>query len=186
MLRYHEQTQNATNVWTRRCRNERFARYWQAMLDRRLRRQRLVLWFSRQIDTSPAVLATAAGQHAHHAALLQQMTTEFEQLRQMLANVFPGARITPMNDADHYRHCTTFLNPSLAERFNYDPLDTFDPQLSIHENCWHSEAQGLAGEFGFWMDGFYHSVLVVSRWPKVTHPGLVQRLTALPDRKSVV
>jgi hypothetical protein len=54
LLRYHEQTERATNVWTRRCRNERFARYWQAMVDRRLRRQRLVLYFSRQIETSPA------------------------------------------------------------------------------------------------------------------------------------
>ena len=84
-----------------------------------------------------------------------------------------------MNDADHYRHCTTFLNPSLGSRFEYDTLETFDPQLSIQENCWHSEAQGIADTSGFWMDGFYHSLLVVSRWPKLTHPGLVHRLTGL-------
>ncbi len=180
LLRYHEQTELATNVWTRRCRNERFARYWQAMVDRRLRRQRLVLFFSRAIDTSPALIASASRQHAHYNALLEEMATEFEQLQQMLANVFPGARVTPMNDADHYRHCTTFLNPSLGSRFDYDTVETFDPELSIQENCWHSEAQGLTDGSGFWMDGFYHSVLVLSRWPKVTHPGLVQRLTALP------
>lgn len=180
LLRYREQTERATNVWTRRCRNERFARYWQAMLDRQLRRQRLVLYFSRQVDESPAMLATAAGQHRHYEAVLQQMTTEFEQLQQLLANVFPSARITPMKDADHYRHCTTFLNPSLAERFDYDPVETFDSELSIQENCWHSEAQGLGDTSGFWMDGFYHSILVLSRWPKVTHPGLIQRLTGLP------
>jgi hypothetical protein len=29
------------------------------------------------------------------------------------------------------------------------------------------------------MDGFYHALLVVSRWPKLTHPGLVHRLTGL-------
>src|ERR1700719_4714884 len=88
LLRYQEQTERATNVWTRRCRNERFARYWQAMVDRRLRRQRLVLHFSRQIETSPALIATAARQHSHYDALLQEMTTEFEQLQQMLANIF--------------------------------------------------------------------------------------------------
>jgi hypothetical protein len=180
LLRYREQTERATNVWTRRCRNERFTRYWQAMLDRRLRRQRLVLYFSRQIDTSPVVMATAAAQHEHYDVLLQQMATEFEQLQQLLADVFPGARIAPMKDADHYRHCATFLNPSLAERFDHDPLETFDQELSIQENCWHSEAQGLADSSGFWMDGFYHSLLVISRWPKLTHPGLVQRLTGLP------
>ena len=180
LLRYRERTEHATNVWTRRCRNERFARYWQAMVDRRLRRQRLILYFSRQIDTSPALMATAARQHAHYDALVQEMTTEFELVRQMLANIFPSARITPMNDADHFRNCTTFLNPSLGARFDYDALATFDPQLSIQENCWHSEAQGLCDGSGFWMDGFYHSVLVLNRWPKITHPGLVHRLTGLP------
>jgi len=180
LLRYHEQTERATNVWTRRCRNERFARYWEAMVDRRLRRQRLVLFFSRKIETSPSIIATAARHHSQYDALLQEMTTEFEQLQQMLANVFHGARITPMTDADHYHHCTTFLNPSLGSRFDYDTLATFDPQLSIQDNCWHSEAQGLSDSFGFWMDGFYHSVLVLSRWPKLTHPGLVHRLTGLP------
>ncbi len=180
LLRYRERTERATNAWTRRCRNERFVRYWQAMVDRRLRRQRLVLYFSRQIDTSPALIATAAGQHAHYDALVQEMTTEFELVRQMLANIFNGARITPMNDADHFRNCTTFLNPSLGARFDYDTLATFDPQLSIQENCWHSEANGLKDGSGFWMDGFYHSVLVLNRWPKITHPGLVHRLTGLP------
>ena len=179
LLRYNEQTKTATNVWTRRCRNERFGRYWQAMIDRRLRRQRLVLFFSRKIETSPSMIATAARQHSQYDALLQQMTTEFEHLRQILTNILSGARITPMNDAEHYRHCTTFLNPSLGSRFEYDTLETFDPQLSIQQNCWHSEAQGIADTSGFWMDGYYHSLLVVSRWPKLTHPGLVHRLTGL-------
>jgi hypothetical protein len=52
--------------------------------------------------------------------------------------------ITPMQYADHHRHCSTFLNPSLAERFDCDPLAIFDPRLSILENCRHSEAQGIA------------------------------------------
>ncbi len=180
LLRYREHTDRASNVWTKRCRNERFARYWQAMLDRRLRRQRLVLYFSRLIDSSPPTLATASKQRGHYEALLQQVVREFEQLRQLLGHVFPGARITPMKDADHFRHCSTFLNPSLAERFDYDPIETFDPQLSIQENCWHSEAQGFADASGFWMDGFHHGVIVLSRWPKMTHPGMVQRLTGLP------
>jgi hypothetical protein len=179
LLRYNEQTKLATNVWTRRCRNERFSRYWQAMIDRRLRRQRLVLFFSRKIETSPSIIATAARQHSQYDALLQQMAREFEHLQQILTNILSGARITPMNDADHYRHCTTFLNPSLGSRFEYDALETFDPQLSIQQNCWHSEAQGIADTSGFWMDGYYHSLLVVSRWPKLTHPGLVHRLTGL-------
>src|ERR1700687_664407 len=68
LLRYQEQTECATNVWTRRCRNERFARYWEAMVDRRLRRQRLVLFFSRKIETSPSIIATAARHHSQYDA----------------------------------------------------------------------------------------------------------------------
>lgn len=54
LLRYNEETKRATNTWTRRSRNERFTRYWQAMVNRRLRRQRLILYVSRRIDASPA------------------------------------------------------------------------------------------------------------------------------------
>src|SRR5260370_20292307 len=104
LLRYREQTERAANVWTRRCRNERFARYWQAMVDRRLRRQRLVLYFSRQIDTSTSLMATAAPQHAHYDALVQQMTTQLELVREMLAHIFPPPPLTPMTDPHHSRH----------------------------------------------------------------------------------
>jgi len=180
LLRYHEQTQRATNVWTRRTRNERFTRYWKAMQERQLRRQRLVLYFSRKIDTPVPAGAGRAGLRKHYEVILGELTSEFEQLQGMLAQIFHGARIEPMNDADHYRHTARFLNPSLADRFDFDPLETFVPELSIHENCWHSEANGLSDGSGFWMDGYYHSVLVVHRWPKLTHPGIVHRLTDLP------
>jgi len=29
------------------------------------------------------------------------------------------------------------------------------------------------------MDGYYHSIIALTRWPKMTHPGLVRRLTNL-------
>ncbi len=180
LLRYHEQTEKATNVWTRRTRNERFTRYWQAMQERRLRRQRLVLYFSRKIETAAPAVATAGGLRKHYEVVLQQLGSEFGQLHEMLGQIFHGSRIDPTTDADHYRHTSRFLNPSLAERFDFDPLDTYVPELSIQENCWHSEANGLPEGSGFWMDGYYHSILVLHRWPKVTHPGMVRRLTDLP------
>ena len=180
LLRYHEQTQRATNVWTRRTRNERFSRYWQAMQERQLRRQHLVLYFSRKIDIAPPTAATSSGLRAHYETVLAQLGTEFAQLHEMLGQIFPGSRIQPMRDEDHYRHTSRFLNPSLAERFDYDSVSTFEPELSIHENCWHSEANGLPESGGFFMDGHFHSILVVNRWPKMTHPGMVRRLTDLP------
>src|SRR5260221_147652 len=56
LLRYRHETERATNTWTRRCRNERIRRYWQAMLDRKLRRQKLVIYIARAIDTVPTPL----------------------------------------------------------------------------------------------------------------------------------
>ena len=61
LLRYQQETEKMQNVWTKRCRNERFMRYWQAMVDRNLRRQRLILYISRKIDTSPKATSTAQG-----------------------------------------------------------------------------------------------------------------------------
>ncbi len=40
LLRYREETARSANPWTRRCRNERFLRYWNAMKERKLRREK--------------------------------------------------------------------------------------------------------------------------------------------------
>ena len=180
LLRYQAATTKMENVWTKRCRNERFLRYWQAMVDRNLRRQRLILYISRKLDGSPKAFHSAKARTSYYEAVLDQLHTEFAQVHETLAGIFAaqGARVIPMTDADHYRHYKMFLNPSLAERFDYDILDVFDPEQSIQDNCWHSEGNGQS-DYGFWMDGYYHSLLVLTRWPKITHPGLIRRLTNL-------
>ncbi|HWC58172.1 MAG TPA: TraC family protein [Verrucomicrobiae bacterium] len=180
LLHYNDETKHATNIWTRRSRNERFARYWSAMLNRQLRRQRLILYISRSIDISPSFSASRANLTGHYEHLLDQLQEEFSQVHETLTGIFSGqgARIIPMTDADHYRHTASFLNPSYAERFGYDAANGFDPSLSIHENCWHSEGNGQS-DFGFWMDGYYHSVIALTRWPKTTFPGIIHRLTNL-------
>ncbi len=150
------------------------------MTERRLRRQRLVFYISRRIETSPRGIQSQPALTEYYEQLLAQLRAEFEHVHEMLAGIFAGqgARIIPSKDADHYRHYMTFLNPSLADRFDYDPIEGFTPQLSIQENCWHSEGNGQA-DFGFFMDGRYHSIIVLSRWPKATYPGIIHRLTSL-------
>lgn len=181
LLRYQQETERlATNPWTRRCRNERFQRYWQQMIERRLRRQKLILYISRKIEQGPKGLRSEKALTNYYNTLLDQFHAEFTQVHEVLCTIFSsqGARIIPMSDADHYRHFKTFLNPSIVERFDYDPMDTFNPELTIQENCWHSEAAGQE-DFGFFMDGHYHSMIVLTRWPKMTYPGLIHRLTNL-------
>ena len=105
---------------------------------------------------------------------------EFEHVHRLLLEIFAsaGTRVLPMNDLDHFRHYKRFLNPSLAERFDFDPAEGFAPELSIQENCWHSEGNGQS-DFGFFLDGNYHSLIGLSRWPRTTYPGIIERLTNL-------
>jgi hypothetical protein len=134
---------------------EQFSRYWQAMSDRKLRRQRV-------ISTSPARwrtcegVQTVAARRDYYSTLLDQLETEFEHVHRLLLEIFGsgGARILPMSDLDHFRHYKRFLNPSLNDRFDFDPADGFVPELSIQENCWHSEGNGQS-DFGFFLDGHY-------------------------------
>jgi len=180
LLRYQQETERFENVWTKRSRNERFARYWQAMVDRKLRRQRVVFYVSRSLDNVPKTLTSNTALREYYLALLDQLETEFTHVQHLLKEIFAsaGTRVLPMNDVDHFRHYKTFLNPSFAERFDFDPAGDFQADLSIQENCWHSEGNGQS-DFGFYMDGHYHSVIALTRWPRSTYPGIIQRLTNL-------
>src|ERR1041385_8641537 len=180
LLRYQQETEHFTNVWTKRSRNERLARYWQAMTERQLRRQRVILYVSRSLDNVPKTLTTNKALREYYATMLDQLQTEFDHVYRLMVEIFSsaGTRVVPMNDLDHFRHYKRFLNPSLSDRFDFDPTVDFIPELSIQENCWHSEANGQS-DFGFFMDGHYHSVIVLTRWPRTTYPGIIQRLTNL-------
>jgi hypothetical protein len=180
LLRYQQETERFENVWTRRSRNERFARYWQAMAERKLRRQRVVIYISRSLDIVPKTLTSNAALREYYRALLDQLETEFTQVHHLLKEIFAsaGSRVLPMTDLDHFKHYKTFLNPSLADRFDFNCAADFQPELSIQENCWHSEGNGQS-DFGFYLDGHYHSVITLTRWPRSTYPGIIQRLTNL-------
>ena len=180
LFRYQEETERFTNVWTKRSRNERFARYWQAMVERKLRRQRVILYVSRALENVPKTLTTNAAMREYYLTLLDQLETEFAHVHYLLKEIFAsaGTRVLPMTDLDHFRHYKQFLNPSLSERFDFDPANDFLPELSIQENCWHSEGNGQS-DFGFYLDGHYHSVIALTRWPRTTYPGIIQRLTNL-------
>ncbi len=180
LLRYQAETERFTNPWPRRNRNERFTRYWQAVQERKLRRQRVVLYVSRALENAPRAFHSSGARADYYRVLLDQLETEFQQVGQLLSEIFAGsnARVIPMTDLDHFRHYKRFLNPSLSSRVDFDPADGFAPELSIQENTWHSEGVGLR-DIGFRMDGHYHSVIVLTRCPRTTFPGIIQRLTGL-------
>lgn len=187
LQRYREDTiKHSTNEWSTRQRNERFVRYWRQVEEGALRRERLRLYFTTPVDA--AALGQKSGRLTHEA-LLSAYAEQFNQLGQFMQALFGGGggRVRPMADADHFLHYLEFLNPSLPEQKVSDPLEFFDPDKSIQENCWHGEGRPLEKpDTGFYLDGYYHGMLVLKALPKRTRPSLAYLLTKLGFREYAI
>ena len=180
LLRYHERTQAVADPEIRRVRNERFTRYWQRMAKRLLRREVLIIFLTIEITAYSGNFQTHGAAEGHYDALLGELAAQFEEFATTLRGVFGAeAAITPLDEAGHCAVLRRFLNPSLAMRGQEAAAGSFDPSLTLQENCWHSEVVGQP-DGGFHFDGHYHAVLALSRWPQRTRPGIITALTGLP------
>src|ERR1700687_3375988 len=83
LLRYQQETEQFSNVWTKRARNERFSRYWQAMSERKLRRQRVVFYISRSLENVPKAFQSIAARRDYYNTLLDQLENEFEHVQRV-------------------------------------------------------------------------------------------------------
>ena len=178
---YDKATEALGNEWSKHVRTERYNRYFAAMLDGKLRRERLILYISRPVHIDPPATLSGDRLTTHYEQVLAEETQAYEQHLGVLRSFFDacGCRITPMGDEEHYLHLVNAINPSLAKRFNYDPLAQFDPSLSIQENIWNGAHQGSA-KFGFFYDGSYHNLVLLKRPPQRTSRGILEFLTTLP------
>ena len=106
LLRFQQETEKFENTWTKRSRNERFVRYWQAMAERKLRRQRVIVYISRPLENTPKLLSGDAALREYYLTILDQLRGEFEHAHQLLMDIFAstGTRVLPMNDVDHFKH----------------------------------------------------------------------------------
>lgn len=180
LLRYHEDTMKVDHPSLRRTRNERFSRYWQRMLARELRRERLAIFLSIEITAYSGNLRTRDGLAGHYETLLAEFSAQFGEFARTMRGIFgPGTPVRPMDDGEHFACLHRFLNPGLDARGPGDPAAAFDPALSLQENCWHCEGIGQP-DGGFHLDGHFHAVLALARWPQRTRPGIVTHLTGLP------
>lgn len=177
--RYYAETGKVVEAAVRRVRHERFTRYWSRMQARRLRRERLALFLSIEVTEYSGNVRTPGGLEAHYRRLIDQLQGEFAEFADSLRRLFsPEAAVRPMDDREHCRFVERFLNPGMTDSIT-DGADRFDPTLSVQENCWHGEGIGQP-DGGFHLDGHYHAVLALSRWPQRTRPGIVTHLTGLP------
>lgn len=69
LLRYQRETERFTNSWTKRTRNERFCRYWEAMTERKLRRQRVVIYVTRALENQPRLAQTGRARRDYYTTL---------------------------------------------------------------------------------------------------------------------
>lgn len=182
--RYRDDTLNhSTNEWSTRQRNERYVRYVRLMEQGALRRERLRLYFTMPVD---AEITGKRPGRLNNAALLSAYAEQFKQTGQFLQSLFSGSgsQVRALTDADHFLHYLEFLNPSLPEQRISDPLEFFDPEKSIQENCWHGEGRPLEKpDAGFYLDGYYHGMLVLKALPKRTRPSIAYLLTKLGFRE---
>lgn len=178
--RYHAASQGVENLAIRTVRNERVARYAERMRRRTLRRERLAVFLSIEIESYSGNLRGHAGLETHYDALLQGLAAQFEEFASTLRSLLgPDTPVRPMDDLDHFDFLHRFLNPSLDQRPDLDSKALFDPELSIHENCWHGDGIGQP-DGGFVLDRHHHAVISLARWPQRTRPGIVTHLTGMP------
>lgn len=175
---YRKATESVREPAIRAVREERFSRYWLRVGQRTLRRERLAVFLSIEVQEYSGNIVNKERLASRYESLLAQCAREFAEFGESVRRVFGvEANITPMGDADHGRFTEDFLNPSIAAQESR--TRAWDPERSIQENCWHSEAVGQR-DGGFFMDGHHHAILALKRWPQRTRPGIVTHLTGLP------
>ncbi|MDP3073770.1 MAG: hypothetical protein Q8N18_26030 [Opitutaceae bacterium] len=163
----------------RRVRMRYWRRNWKKLLTRALRREQLVVFIIVRIAGQSGTIATREALRVRYEKLLAQLRTQFDELAEALRTIFGAdTTVTPMDDLGHFTYYAKFLNPSFGDRFDLDYAAQFNPALSIQENCWNGDGVGLQ-RIGFHLDGRYHAVLAIKRWPSHTTPGIVYRLTGL-------
>lgn len=181
LLHYQSATERTANSWTRHIRSERFNRYWKAMSEGVLRREKLELYLSRKITVNPPMGLSKRELAQHHERLLSQLNEQFDNYQRLLTSLFDscGCRVLPMGNREHFSSMLYFFHPSYRLRENFEPARLFHPDESIQSLCWNDGRQG-GTNFGFFGDGYYHNLILLKRRPQKTFPGIIYFLTSLP------
>lgn len=180
LTRYFRETEKITHPHTKRIRSERFDSFWQKMERRELRREQLVVFISTNLTSCAGNIKGTRSLAAYYDRILGQLRSQYDELTGTLRTIFGAdTPVSPMGDAEHFEYVLKFLNPSLGERHDLEIKNQFNPALTIQENCLNGDI-GALPRTGFYLDGRYHSVFTLKRWPSRTYPGMIARLTSLP------
>ncbi|MBV9674320.1 MAG: hypothetical protein JO076_16040, partial [Verrucomicrobia bacterium] len=161
-------------------RAERYERYRTAMAEGRLRRERLTLFFTRVIDTNvPVAVHTAVAEYYDSLSKKESLGLANFVLG-TLSRLFPDCRVSAMRDEDHFLFYYRYLNTNL-QSLQADPLQGFDPSVSIQQNCLHAEGitPNHHSSVSFNLDCYSHAVFALRQWPRRTFPGIITALTSI-------
>jgi len=163
--------------WCRAVREERYERYRRLQEAGQLRRERLEIYLAKRCSSAPAAGFRSAEQLDRYVA---QVAKNFHDRFTNLAGRLPGAQVRPHGNAEHFAAWRSFCQPTLRllgdARFR-----GFDPRGTILENCWPGggiTTRDTEGNVFFRMDGQFHTLLVLRRWPMETYLGVVWALTS--------
>jgi type IV secretory pathway VirB4 component len=178
LLRYKAETDKAKDLNTQEYRHEIFCRLWEQMQRGELRKEKLVLFISKQLtEKLPLVVQT---QESYYAKLLSQLELEFTTTAAELQTILGNeVEIKLLNDLEHYIFAKCYCNPHLIGEPEEHFKSTFVPQASIQQNCLLSEFSAQA-EGALFIDPMYLSAITLQRWPQRTFPGIITYLTNLP------
>jgi hypothetical protein len=175
---YQRQTEDAeAKGWCRAVRDERYARYRRLEASGLLRRERLEVYLSKRCASVPKGGFKTAEQIDRY---LEQTAKNFHDRLHNLEGRMPAARVQPFDDREHFASWRAFCQPSLRV-LGENRFRGFDPCGTILENCWPGggiTTRDTEGNVYFRMDGQYHTLLVLRRWPMETHLGIVWALTS--------
>ena len=189
LLQYRKETEKSNcSEWTKFVREERFNRYWNMMLKREIRRETLYVYITKSIkEHIPSNLSDIELEEFYSDLLRNYERFFSRKLNELQAILSNGStKVIPMGDKEHFLHWVKFLNPSFANRdLAFDPVTLFEPDATIQDNCWFSGFKGnrnrnINNDFAFYMDEYYHDIILVKRMPETTYPGIMHQLTSLP------
>lgn len=163
--------------WCKAVREERYWRYRDLQHAGQLRRERLDIFLSKRCASVPKKGFRTPEQVDRYVA---QSAKNFYDRFRNLEGRLPGARLAPYGDREHFAAWRAFLQPSLR-LLGEDRFAGFDPRGTILENTWPGggvTTRDTEGNVFFRMDGQYHTLLVIRRWPMETHMGIVWKLTS--------
>ena len=163
--------------WCRAVREERYERYRDAQLQGRLRRERLEIYLTKRCTSAPKDGLRTAAQVDRY---VEQTAKNFDDRLRNLQGRLPGSHARVFDDRDHFASWRAFCQPTLR-LLGDTRYGGFDRRGTILENCWPGggiTTRDTEGNVYFRMDGQFHTLLVLRRWPMETYLGVVWALTS--------